>query len=99
MPYVKIVTSKDGIRTYYYLAENKRVGNTVQTKILRALTPEEAKSYRGAKETPIETLKETKEIDTHLLKKMIPVFAKTRIKMVLEDAEQARIRELAQEVM
>lgn len=111
MPYVKQVVRKDKdgnvLRYDYYLAQNVRKGETVQTTILRKLGSSAVPLKEHEKISFLE-VKEPKEqiitsdevrVDTELLKKMIPVFAQARIKMVLEDAEQTRIRELAQEVM
>jgi len=105
MPYIKQVMRKDKagnvLRYDYYLAQNIRRGNTVQTNILRKLGSSAVK-LKEHERNALHNMKEPKEhtpFDTELLKKMIPAFAKARIKMVLEEPEQARIMELAQEVM
>lgn len=102
MPYVKKTPRYDSegniVRYDYYLAENIRDGVTVKTNIIRRITEEKALQMKEQDGTS-GGVPSGNGLDTQILKKLIPTFAKAGITVILEEDEKERIRELAKEVL
>ncbi len=114
MPYVKQVkrfnTNKEHIKSDYYLAEQIMIGKQRTENIIRALTPEQVKSYSENTERNQDELLEVTEhtehpiIDTQILRKLIPLFVSVSdylkqegLQPNLDLPEIQRIQELAKE--